>query len=173
MNHPLLKIVYVATLVVTTACGLEPSGEEKKSTSTASAEIPADKKTPTQPTDKKARESADALPSGIAKLPEEFNAINTSDVSACHATGKVYNRRTLKCSKSIALATAFECTKIGITEGFISTGYQIDAVLIAAEEDGFVIDQCGQTDDGLRLVFFVRADADGTFSIREIETSIN
>jgi hypothetical protein len=172
MNHAILKIVFLATTMVATACGMEPSGDEKKSSSTPSAEKPANDKVPAQNTEQKAPKSADALPTGIAKLPNEFNAINTNEVSACHATGKVYNRRTLKCSKSIALATEFECSKIGITEGFSSTGYQIEAVLSSAEDDGFVIDQCGQTDDGLRLVFFVRADDDGTFSIREIETSI-
>ena len=154
-----------------TACGMEPSGGSKKAASKPATETPSDNKEQTKPKESTNPQSADALRSGVAKLPEGFDAINTDDVSACHASGKVYNRRTLKCSKTIFLATSFECTKKGIAAGFIFTGYQIDSVLSTAADEGFLIDQCGETAEGLRQVFFVRADNDGTYSLREIETS--
>ncbi len=172
MNHPLLSTVLLAALVLVTACGMEPSDGDNKAAAKPSNETPSDNKEPTNTEEPATSESADALPSGIAKLPEEYDAINTDEVSSCHANGKVFSRRTLKCSKTIYLATSFECTKKGIADGFIFTGYQIDVVLSTAKDDGYVIDQCGETDDGFRLVFFVRADADGTYSVREIETSI-
>lgn len=172
MNQPLFKIVLLTVLVLMTACGMEPSGSEKKAAAKPANETPSDKKEEVKTEESTTPESADALRSGVAKLPAEFDTINTDDVSACHAKGKVFNRRTLRCSKTIFLATAFACTEEGIADGFIYTGYQIDSVLSTAKSDGFVIDQCGESDEGLRLVFFVRADNDGTFSVREIETSI-
>jgi hypothetical protein len=151
---------------------MEPSGGGSNASAKTTSKTPSDAAETPNTDESPTQESSDALRSGVARLPDSFAAINTADVSACHGKGKVFNRRTLKCSKTISLATAFECNKSGVSAGFIDTGYQIGVVLSAAESDGFVIDQCGETEDGKRFVFFVRADDDGTYSIREIETSI-
>jgi len=171
MSHTLLSTGLLAFTLLMTACGMEPSGGTNKPAANPNTDS-SDKKDPSISPDPVSTDSANALPAGIAQLPEEYEAINTDEVHACHAKGKVFNRRTLRCSKTIDLATSFLCTHEGIIDGFVSTGYQIDSVLSSADADGFVIDQCGETQEGLRLVFFVRADEDDTFSIREIETSI-
>jgi len=169
MKRLFLIIAFFVGLALVSSCGMEPSGGDTKSTSTTTAT--------TSKTDVNkvpdSLESADALPAGIAPLPKEFNEINTAEVSACHVKGKVFNRRTFKCSVTINLATSFACTNKGILDGFAATGFQIKTVLLAAEDDGFLVDQCGESDDGRRMVYFIRADDDGTFSIREIETSLN
>jgi hypothetical protein len=173
MKITFFRTVLITIMVVMTACGMEPSGGGNDAATKTTSNTPsAEKETPdTDETPK--QDSSDALRSGVAQLPDSYAAINTADVDECHSKGKVFNRRTLKCSKTISLAKTFECSKSGISDGFVYTGYQISVVLSSAESDGFVIDQCGETDDGKRFVFFVRADDDGTYSVREIETSVN
>jgi hypothetical protein len=173
MKSIFFAVVLLSPLVLLTACGMEPSGGDNAATEKPNSETHADEKDSSETGNTTKSRSADAKRSGVAQLPESYGEINTADVTACHGSGKVFNRRTLKCSKTIFLATSFECTKSGISDGFIYSGYQIDLVLAAAETDGFIFDQCGETEDGRRLVFFVRADDDGTYSVREIETSIN
>jgi hypothetical protein len=173
MKITFFRTVLMTALVMLTACGMEPSGGGNNTASKTTSKNPSDVKEITDTKETPKQESSDALPSGIAQLPDSYVEINTADVEACHGKGKVFNRRTLKCSKTISLAKSFECTESGISEGFVYTGYQIGVVLSAAESDGFVIDQCGETDEGKRFVFLVRADGDGTYSVREIETSVN
>lgn len=116
--------------------------------------------------------SADAVEAGVAELPEELSDINTDEVAGCHSDGHIFDRRTAQCSPTMYLATSYACDRAGVKSAFKLTGFQIDEALKAAAEDGFVLDQCGESESGLLIAYFVRRDEDGSLMIREIETKL-
>lgn len=118
--------------------------------------------------------SADANP----VLGGGLEGLDTPDVKACHASGFVFDRLQLACSTEIKLAKSYTCDRDGISGAFAATGYQIGEVLDQAlgraldpndAGDGYVIDQCGESDAGRLIVYLVKKDATGKVQVREIE----
>lgn len=170
--------IMVLTACCLAACGMEPSGGNSGSSAATTNKTGQPSTTSTTATEEVSSEettknSSDAMPAGIAGLPEDLKIINTDEVTACQASGKVYDRRTVRCSTGVKLASSFTCDNTGITKAFNLTGFQIDEALKAAKNDGFSLDQCGETESGRRIAYFVRADPDNTYSLREIETKQN
>lgn len=171
-----LGLIVLAACTVT-ACGMEPSGGSDKSSSAASSSATqqtsgvSTKKEETK-ADTPKENSSDAVQAGVAVLPEELAAINTDAVAACHEEGSIYDRRTTRCSQTMRLASSFTCDKEGVRGAFKLTGYLIDEALKNADNDGFVLDQCGESESGRLIAYFVRLDDDGSHSIREIETKL-
>lgn len=168
--------VFLFAASMVTACGMEPSGGNGR-TSNAAPE-----KTTQQSSDvstegtgaatQQDRNSSDAVKAGVAVLPESLAAINTDEVSACHNQGSIYDRRTTRCSQTMKLASSYTCDRDGVRDAFKQTGFLIDEALKNADADGFVLDQCGESDAGSVIAYFVRLDDDGSHSIREIETKL-
>lgn len=173
------KGVIAISACVITACGMEPSGGSskysdaatKKSTQQTSG-VPSNNNGTQGTSTEGTQNSSDAVKAGIAELPSEYAALKTDEADACHTEGNVYERRNLRCSQSMKLASSYTCDKAGIKVAFKVTGFQIDEALNAAEKDKFVFDQCGESESGQLIAYFVRLDDDGSFTVREIETKL-
>lgn len=160
-----------ATLVacsLASGCGSLPMGKQEKKPSN---EAPANG----------GEGNAEPTPDDPDRDEALLQELETEPVAACHASGYLFERRKLACSPDVLLATSFTCDRAGIRLAFEETGFQIDVVLDAAlgkegfaddQGDGFSLDQCGETQDGRRLVHFVKRGDDGKVVVREIETHL-
>lgn len=157
------------------ACGdMEPSGGREPQGGAAPGnqvvDDVVDQDAPTPATTDEGS-SEDALPAA-----EWIASLDSPAKQECHEQGFVFDRRRSACSLDVRLAT-FDCDRQGIRLAYAATGFQIDQILdrslgrVGFPDDlgeGFVVDQCGQSDERLYVVLVAKA-ADGRILLREIE----
>ena len=187
---PCLKIVAgLAALTLYTGCGIEPAGPVSKDKRTVEIEetIGASDATIKLPNDASASPSTD-LPANFEELQSHpnFKSLLAKEAeAACHIEDTLFNRRSGGCFDEYSLATSYSCSRQGILSAFQDTGFQIGAALDDAlgrstnptdRGAGFIIDQCGEADDGRLLVTLVgptMSDAKAELRVRELEAHGN
>lgn len=152
-----MGLTMVALVTMIAACGNEGRMEYQKDPPKA-----ADAK--------REKKAAPVVPAFIA-------ALNNEDFQACRDLGLVFDRRKKVCMNDMKIAS-YPCDRTGIMVAFADTGDLIvqilDRSLGKIEKpgdigEGFVIDQCGGSTKGKRLVFLLKERAGAAPLVREIE----
>ena len=181
----------LAALTLLTGCGIEPAGPVAKDSRSVKAEETA------KPG---ARDATIKIPSDVpgtkdTDLPTNFEDLQSHPQfkpllakeaeAACHVEDTLFNRRSGGCFDEYSLATSYSCSRQGILSAFQDTGFQIGAALDDAlgrstnptdRGAGFIIDQCGEADDGRLLVTLVGPTINGSnaeLRVRELEAHVN
>jgi hypothetical protein len=164
-------LLLITSSLILAACGADDGGRRH-----AIAARTADATGVSAPDGKRANA---ALPEGETPAAKD-PALADPRVDACNETGFVFERRHATCSAEVRLATSYACDRDGIAAAFAPTGYQIDAALDDAlgsgsdPGEGYLIDQCGETDAGRLVVYLAKPSVrrgQPVLLVREIETT--
>lgn len=94
--------------------------------------------------------------------------LQTAAVSKCHKKGKIYDRQYQECGTA-SLDTSYTCSRSGLKKAFASYGADISQTLKESlgkkgdkkdNGEGYVIDQCGETSDGLPVAYLIKLTDD-------------
>lgn len=165
------KLFVLLTAGAMAGCGdMEPSGGREAQGSAGPTQNVVEP--PAENDDEPAaEESADAT-----GAPEWVAALDSPARRECHEQGALYDRRRSACSTRFRVAS-YTCDRQGIKAAFASTGFQIDQILDRSLGrpgfpddlgEGFVIDQCGESDELLHVLLVAKSE-DGRVLLREIE----